>query len=78
MRTRSIGPNLNDQSFLSEALKGIGPEMKNLKEFEAELKRKNLAGYWETAEGEAYRQPHPSYKRCVWKSKDARANRQPE
>ena len=52
--------------------------MKNLKEFEAELKRKNLAGYWETAEGEAYRQPHPSYKRCVWKSKDARANRQPE
>ncbi len=25
--------------------------MKNLKEFTAELKQKNLAGYWETAGG---------------------------
>jgi gentisate 1,2-dioxygenase len=44
--------------------------MKNLKDFEAELKQKNLAGYWETAEGETYRQPHGSYKPCVWKSRD--------
>jgi gentisate 1,2-dioxygenase len=44
--------------------------MKNLKEFTAELKEKNLAGYWETAEGEAHRQPHCTYKPCLWKWKD--------
>ena len=44
--------------------------MKNLKEFTAELKQKNLAGYWETAEGESHRQPASGYKPCLWKWKD--------
>ena len=44
--------------------------MKDLKQFNTELKQKNLAGYWETAEAETYRQPASSFKPCLWKSKD--------
>lgn len=44
--------------------------MKDLKQFTAELKEKNLAGYWETAEGEAYREPRTSYEPCLWKWPD--------
>jgi len=44
--------------------------MKDLKSFNAELKQKNLAGYWETSEGEAYRAPASSYEPCVWKWQD--------
>ena len=44
--------------------------MKDLKQFNAELKQKNLAGYWETAEGEFHREPTSSYEPCLWKWKD--------
>ena len=44
--------------------------MKDLKQFNTELKQKNLAGYWETAEAETYRQPASSFRPCLWKSKD--------
>src|SRR5262247_385236 len=44
--------------------------MKDLKQFNAELKQKNLAGYWETAEGEVYREPAATYEPCLWKWRD--------
>lgn len=44
--------------------------MKDLNTFNAELKQKNLAGYWETSEGEVYREPAATYEPCVWKWKD--------
>jgi 1-hydroxy-2-naphthoate dioxygenase len=44
--------------------------VKDLKQFNLELKQKNLAGYWETAEGESYRQPASTYKPCLWKWQD--------
>jgi len=44
--------------------------MKDLKQFNAELKQKNLAGYWETVEGESYREPVATYEPCLWKWKD--------
>ena len=44
--------------------------MKDLKEFSAELKKKNLAGYWETSEGEVYREPVASFEPCLWKWQD--------
>jgi gentisate 1,2-dioxygenase len=44
--------------------------MKDLKEFSSELKKKNLAGYWETSEGEVYREPVSSFEPCLWKWKD--------
>jgi gentisate 1,2-dioxygenase len=44
--------------------------MKDLKQFNAELKQKNLAGYWETAEGEVYREPAATFEPCLWKWKD--------
>ena len=44
--------------------------MKDLKQFNAELKQKNLAGYWETAEGESYREPAATYEPCLWKRQD--------
>ena len=44
--------------------------MKDLKQFNTELKQKNLAGYWETAEAKTYRQPASGFKPCLWKSKD--------
>ena len=44
--------------------------MRDLKEFSAELKKKNLAGYWETSEGEVCREPVSSFEPCLWKWKD--------
>jgi gentisate 1,2-dioxygenase len=44
--------------------------MKDLKQFNSELKTKNLAGYWETAEGEVYREPSVTFEPCLWKWKD--------
>jgi gentisate 1,2-dioxygenase len=44
--------------------------MKDLKQFNAELKQKNLAGYWETAEGEIYREPASSFEPCLWRWND--------
>jgi gentisate 1,2-dioxygenase len=44
--------------------------MKDLKQFNAELKEKNLAGYWETSEGEVYREPVSTFEPCLWKWKD--------
>jgi gentisate 1,2-dioxygenase len=44
--------------------------MKDLKEFSSELKKKNLAGYWETSEGEVHREPFASFEPCLWKWQD--------
>jgi gentisate 1,2-dioxygenase len=44
--------------------------MKDLNQFNAELKQKNLAGYWETSEGEFYREPAASFDPCVWSWSD--------
>ena len=44
--------------------------MKDLKEFSSELKTKNLAGYWDTSEGEVYREPGSSFEPCLWKWED--------
>jgi 1-hydroxy-2-naphthoate dioxygenase len=44
--------------------------MKDLKEFTSDLKKKNLAGYWETSEGEVYREPASTFEPCLWKWKD--------
>lgn len=44
--------------------------MKDLKEFSSELKTKNLAGYWDTSEGEVYREPVSSFEPCLWKWED--------
>jgi 1-hydroxy-2-naphthoate dioxygenase len=47
--------------------------MKDLKEFTLDLKKKNLAGYWETSEGEVYREPASTFEPCLWKWKDVHA-----
>src|SRR5258708_28834309 len=44
--------------------------MKDLREFSSELKTKNLAGYWDTSEGEVYREPVSSFEPCLWKWED--------
>lgn len=44
--------------------------MKDLKQFNAELKAKNLAGYWEISESETFREPHASFAPCLWRWQD--------
>lgn len=44
--------------------------MEDLKEFNEELKKKNLRGYWESYQGEVYREPAPSFKPHLWKWSD--------
>ena len=41
--------------------------MIDVKEFNEELKKKNLAGYWETFGGESYREPSSSFQPYLWK-----------
>src|SRR5713226_362555 len=44
--------------------------MADLKEFEAELKKKHFRGYWEANRGDAYREPKPTFEPHLWKGKD--------
>src|SRR5512134_1209592 len=44
--------------------------MADIKAFEAELQSKNFKGYWQNIQGDAYREPAPSYEPCLWKGKD--------
>ena len=41
-----------------------------LKAFEEELQSKNFKGYWQNVQGDAYREPVPSFESCLWKGKD--------
>ena len=41
-----------------------------LKAFEEELQSKNFKGYWQTVQGDVYREPVPSFEPCQWKGKD--------
>ena len=41
--------------------------MADLTEFNEELKKKNLRGYWETLQGDVYREPASSFQPHLWK-----------
>ena len=41
-----------------------------LKAFEEELQSKNFKGYWQSTQGDVYREPVPSFAPCFWKGKD--------
>ena len=40
-----------------------------LKAFEEELQSKNFKGYWQTVQGDVYREPVPSFEPCHWKER---------
>jgi gentisate 1,2-dioxygenase len=44
--------------------------MADLKAFEEELRKKNFAGYWQTVQGERYREPAATFAPCLWKGKE--------
>ena len=44
--------------------------MADLKAFEEELRKKNFSGYWQTVQGERYREPVATFAPCLWKGKE--------
>ena len=40
-----------------------------LKAFEEELQSKNFKGYWQNVQGDAYREPVPSFESCLGKGR---------